>query len=592
MALWLGILPSLLRKTPMISLCLVMGMLGASPEPAADLVITHARVITLDAGDRIVEAVAVRGGKLVGVGTDAEIKAWIGPKTEVIDAGGKTVMPGLYDSHVHPLGAATSERDHAIPAYRSLADIKRYIADRAKIQPKGTWIIVRYAFPTRLDESRFPTRAELDEIAPDHPVLHQAGPAGMVNTKALEISGVNKNTVDPSAGKVVRDPKTSEPTGMIRNAYSVLKGMPSFTSADDGPSDRSRLKELFRRYNARGITSIGDRSASNAAIGIYRDLRDKGELTVRVNATRLLDSPSGDRKALAKALQTLAADGSTGEPNGPTGVGDQWVRIGPLKIFLDGGMLNGTAYMRTPWGVGPAYQITEPEYRGLLFVQPAPLAIVAEEVARRGWAMTAHVAGEGAMDELLKAYAHADEVVGIRSKRWMITHANFTSAANLEICKQLGVGADLQPAWIWKDTRTLLKLLGPDRMNWFHPYRRWLDAGLTIGGGSDHMIRLDAIEATNPWDPWLGIYVAVSRQTEGAGILNPDQKLTRLEALRFYTINNAKLHFEETYKGTIEPGKVADMIVLDRDPLSCKEAELRDVQVLRTIVGGKTVSTQ
>jgi predicted amidohydrolase YtcJ len=558
------------------------------PVPA-DLVIRGAKVVTLDAADRVAEAVAIREGRIVAVGTEADLARLVGPKTERIDAAGAVLLPGLYDSHVHPLGAALSEKDHAIPAYRSLADIKAYIAGRAAVQPKGTWIVVRYAFPTRLDESRFPTRSELDAIAPDHPVLHQAGPAGMVNSKALEISGVTRNTPDPPAGKVVRDPMTGEPTGMIRNAYSVLKGLPSYATSDDGEADGERVKRLFALYNTRGITSVGDRSASTGALKIYRTLRDRGELTVRVNATRVLEDPPGERPAIVAALRRLAAE-ADGEPNGPSGVGDHWVRIGPLKVFLDGGMLNGTAYMRTPWGVGPAYQITEPDYRGLLFVEPAPLALIAEEAARRGWTMTAHTAGEAAMDELLRAYDHADRVVGIRGRRWMITHANFTSAANLALCRELGVGADLQPAWVWKDTRTLMKLLGPERMAWFHPYRKWLDAGITIGGGSDHMIRLDALEATNPWDPWLGIYVAVTRETEGAGVLNPDQRLSRLEALRFYTINNAKLHGEDREKGTIEPGKLADLILVTPDPTTCPDGDLRRVRVLRTIVGGKTVA--
>jgi predicted amidohydrolase YtcJ len=322
---------------------------------------------------------------------------------------------------------------------------------------------------------------------------------------------------------------------------------------------------------------------------IYRDLRDRGELTVRVNATRILDPPFGDRKAVAVKLNALAGYDTTGEPNGPSGVGDHWVRVGPLKVFLDGGMLNGTAYMREPWGVGPAYQITEPEYRGLLFIPPDVLGTIAEEAARRGWQMTAHTAGEAGMDVLLDAYARADRAVGIRGRRWLITHANFTSAENLKRCAELGVGADLQPAWLWEDTRTLLGVLGPRRMEWFHPYRKWLDAGLTIGGGSDHMIRLDALGATNPWDPWLGVWVAVSRRAEGAGVLNPDQRLSRTEALRFYTVNNARLHFEEKEKGTVEPGKLADLILVDRDPLTCPEDDLKSTQVIWTMVGGKLV---
>lgn len=556
----------------------------------ADTLIRNARVLTVDPSSRIAQAVAIRGDRIVAVGTDAEVGALTGPKTRVIDAGGKTLMPGLYDSHVHPLGAATSEADHALPAYRSLADIKAYIAERAKVQPEGTWIVVRYAFPTRLDESRFPTKEELDAIAPDHPVLHQAGPAGMANSKALEVSGITRETPNPPAGQVVKDSKTGEPTGMLRNAYSLLKGLPSDAYGSRGTEDSERLKVLFRRYNERGLTSVADRSASDTALKVYRDLRDRGELTIRVNATRVLAAPFGDADSIRKALDKLAGPDARAELNGPSGVGDHWVRVGPLKVFLDGGMLNGTAFMREPWGVGPTYQITEPDYRGLLFVPPVPLATIAEQAARRGWRMTAHVAGEAAMDELLKAYDHADRTVGIRGRRWLITHANFTSADNLKRCAELGVGADLQPAWLWKDTRTLSKVLGPERMAWFHPYRKWLDAGLVIGGGSDHMVRLDPIEATNPWDPWLGMWVAVTRRFEGGGVLNPDQRLTREEAIRFYTINNAALHFEELDKGSIEPGKLADMILVDRDPLTCPEEELRGTMVIWTMVGGRIVS--
>lgn len=556
---------------------------------SAEVLIRHAKVVTLDGGGKVAEAVAVRGDRIVAVGPQEEIDRWTGPATTVIDAGGKTLLPGLYDSHVHPLGASSSEHDHALPSFRSLHDVLEYIKARTGELPKGTWVVVPYAFPTRLKEGRFPTRAELDAVAPDHPVLHQGGPAGVVNTKGLQVSGITRDTPDPPAGRIVKDPKTGEPTGMMRNAYAALKGLPKDAYAGSRAEEGELVRALFRRYNSRGLTSVADRSASDAALEIYRGLRDRGELTVRVNATRVLVPPFGDRESIARKLNALAGYETPGAPNGPTGVGDHWVRIGPLKVFLDGGMLNGTAYMREPWGVGPAYQITEPEYQGLLFVDPATLGTIAEQCALRGWQMTAHCAGEAGMDVLLSAYEQADRAHGIRGRRWLLTHANFTSAENLKRCAALGVGADLQPAWILRDSRTLLKVLGPRRMEWFHPYRRWLDAGVTIGGGSDHMVRLDPIEATNPWDPWLGIWVAVTRQTDGAGVLNADQKLTRIEALKLYTINNAKLHSEDHDKGTIEPGKLADMILVDRDPLLCPDDDLKGTRVLWTMVGGKVV---
>jgi predicted amidohydrolase YtcJ len=555
----------------------------------ADLIIRHAKVITVDREFRIAEAVAIRGDRVLAAGSEAEVARLAGPATRIMDVGGKTLLPGLYDSHVHPLGAAHSEKDHPIPSFDSLADVLRYVADRVKVQPKGTWIVARYAFPTRLKESRFPTREELDRVAPDHMVLHQGGPAGIVNTKALWHSGITRDTPDPPAGRIVKDPRTGEPTGMMRNAYSALKDLPDDAYGDDARPDIDRVKEMFRQYNSRGLTSIADRGASVGAIKLYRALRDRGELSLRINATRIMSPPFPDRATIVAKLNELADYGTTGEPYGPTGVGDRWVRIGPMKVFLDGGMLNGTAYMREPWGEGDTYQITEPAYRGLLFVPPDHLAIIAEEAARRGWQMTAHCAGEAGMDELLSAYHRADRIVGIRGRRWLITHANFTSAQNLQRCAELGVAADLQPAWLWKDSRTLLRVLGPRRMEWFHPYRKWLEAGVTIGGGSDHMIRMDSIAATNPWDPWLGIWVAATRKFEGGGQLNIDQRLTRAEALQLYTINNARLHFEERDKGSIEPGKLADLILVDRDPLTCPEDDLPTTRVLWTMVGGKFV---
>ena len=564
--------------------------LPASAQDGVDLVIRNARVITLDDQSRIAEAVAIDDGRIVAVGSNEDLAPLSARASRTIDAGGRVLMPGLFDSHVHPLGAATSEVDHPIPTFSSLDAVLGYIAERASEQPPGTWIVARYAFPTRLAESRFPTRAELDAVAPDHPVLHQGGPAGVANTKALELSGITSETPDPPAGQIVRDPETGMPTGMLRNAYSVLKGLPSNAySARGTEGDGALVAELFGRYNARGITSVADRSASDEALAVYRSLRDRGALTVRVNATRVLGPVPSERAAIVEAIEALEATGPSGEPNGPTGVGDRWVRIGPLKVFLDGGMLNGTAAMRTPWGVGPTYQITDPEYAGMLFVPPEVLEIVAVEAARRGWQMTAHIAGERAMDVLLDAYEAADRAIGIRGRRWLMTHANFASDDNLRRAAALGVGADLQPAWLWKDTRTLLGVLGPERMAWFHPYRAWKDAGVLIGGGSDHMIRLDPLEATNPWDPWLGIWVAVSRRAEGVGVHRPEQALTREEALRFYTIDNARLHSEELDKGTIEAGKLADLILIDRDPLTCPVDDLRETRVLWTLIDGRFV---
>jgi hypothetical protein len=556
----------------------------ASSLSAADFIIHRAQVVTVDPKFRVAQAIAIGGGKIIAIGDDRTILKHRGPKTRVLDAEGKTVLPGLYDSHVHPIGVVTTELADPPPIVRSLKEAFAHIKKQTGKLPKGEWIILRFAFPTRLDEARFPTRAELDEAAPDHPVLFHAGPAGMVNSKALAVSRITKDTPSPATGMIVKDPKTGEPTGLLRNAYSALRGVPRESDRVEPKALREGIKKLFRLYNEQGLTSIADRNGSKAGLDLYRDLARTGELTLRVNVARSFN-PHGTREQTVQRLVELAGKDSR---DGPSGAGDDQVRIGPIKMFLDGGMLNGTAYMRQPWPPGPTYQITEKNYRGLLFIKPDQLNMVVEEAARRKWQVTAHCAGEAGMDVLLDAYEHTHRLVPIKNLRFCITHANFPSRRNLERCRDLGVCADVQPAWLYKDGSTLARILPESRTRWFQPFKSWL--GYTvIGGGSDHMLRYDSLDSTNPWNPWLGLWVALSRQTERAGVLTPDEKLTREQALRLYTIHNAYLHHEEKLKGSLEVGKLADLIVVDRNVLTCPIDDIRKTRVLLTMMSGKVV---
>lgn len=554
------------------------------PPDAADWIIHNAEVVTLDSRNRRAEALAVRDGKIVAVGDDEEVLKLAGPGTQVLDADGRTVLPGLIDSHVHPIDASASEIHSELPVLGSLGDVFRYIREEAKRKPPGEWIVLRFAFPTRLKEGRFPTRAELDAAAPQHPVLYHAGPASMVNTLALKVSGITRDTPNPPNGVIVKDPTTGEPTGMLRNATGVLKGIRTSDKLISGEQRREALKKLLRLYNQHGLTSICDRAASRSELDMYYELKQRGELTIRVNVAREF-SPPMLREELVRRLDELPGQDQRG---GPTGVGDDWVRVGPIKVFLDGGMLNGTAYMRQPWPKGPTYQITEDNYRGLLFIRPEVMAMLAEEAARRGWQLTAHTAGEGAMDVLLDAYDLANRTVSIKSLRFCITHANFPSLHNLERCQRLGVVADVQPAWLWKDGSTLLRVLGKERMRWFQPYKSWLRYTI-VGGGSDHMLKFDPFLSTNPWSPWLGIYVAIARITEWGDTLYPEERLSREEALRLYTWNNAFLTREEKTKGSLEVGKLADFIIIDRDILTCDAKQIPFTKVLYTFVGGQLV---
>ncbi|HEV3439863.1 MAG TPA: amidohydrolase, partial [Gemmata sp.] len=476
---------SLTRALPLalLSLFFTNSMPGALGQ-AAQLVIRNAKVVTVDQKFSVTDAVAVRDGKIVALGADA-VKM-IGSGTQIIDAKGKTVLPGLYDSHVHPVGAALSEAGNPLPSLQSIPEVLEYIKKKAAETPEGQWIVIQFAFPTRLKEARFPTKAELDGAAPKHPVLYHAGPAGIANSMGLKISGVTRDTKDPPAGQIVKDSVTGEPTGMLRNAYGVLKGVPGDGEKITPEKKREVVKKLLALYNQNGLTSIADRNASRSDLDLYLSLHKQNELTIRVNVARGFGT-ANNRDEAARRLDDLVGKDGKG---GPTGVGDEWVRIGPIKLFLDGGMLNGSAYMRKPWPRGETYQITEDDYRGLLFIQPETLKAIVEEAAKRKWAVTAHTAGEGGMDVLLDAYEFVDRITPIRDLRFCITHANFPSQFNLERCKKLGVCADVQPAWLYKDGHTLLKVLGPERMRWFQPYKTWMEY-TTIGGGSDHMLRFD-----------------------------------------------------------------------------------------------------
>jgi len=549
----------------------------------ADLIVHHAKVVTVDANFSLAQAVAVKDGRILAVGDDATVLKLKGSKTHVIDAGGRTVLPGLYDSHVHSVDAAVSELRHPLPVLKSLKDVFAYIRKQAAKTPEGEWIVIRFAFPTRLDEGRFPTKAELNEAAPKHPVLYNAGPAAIVNSLALKVSGVTKDTPNPKGGVIVKDDH-GEPTGMLRSAQNVLKGLPKEDGGVSQAEKQAAVKKLFAMYNARGLTSVADRDAGRGQLDTYLALRDKGELTVRVNVARDFN-PYGGRAEIVRRFEQMPGKDGKG---GPTGVGDAWVRIGPIKMFLDGGMLNGTAYMRQPWPRGETYQLTEDGYRGLLFIPQEQLRMVVEEATKHKWQVTAHTAGEGAMDELLDAYEFVNRTLPIKDLRYCITHANFPSQRNLERCRQFGVCADVQPIWLYKDGTTLLKVLGKERMRWFHPYKSWLEY-TTIGGGSDHMIKLDALEATNPWDPWLGMATTLTRTTERGDDLGQDECLTREQAVRLYTINNAYLDREEKEKGSLEVGKLSDVIVIDRDVLTCPAKDVAKTKVLWTVVGGKVV---
>jgi predicted amidohydrolase YtcJ len=266
-----------------------------------------------------------------------------------------------------------------------------------------------------------------------------------------------------------------------------------------------------------------------------------------------------------------------------------WLR--GIKTFLDGGMLTGSAYMRQPWGVSKIYSISDPEYRGVLFIEPEKLYQIAKLALSNDLQFTAHSQGDGAVHNLLDAYERINrDDFPVRDQRPSITHGSFMSAEAIAKMQQLGVVANLQPAWLYLDGATLRNHFGAERLAYFHPYKTLFEQKVTVGGGTDHMQKLGSLRSINPYNPFLGMWITLTRQLRWSDEpLHPEQNLSREQAIRLYTINNAYLTFEEDKKGSLEPGKFADFIVLDRDILTCPLDEVKDIQVEQTYLGGKRI---
>ncbi|MGH9362406.1 MAG: amidohydrolase, partial [Thermoanaerobaculia bacterium] len=441
------------------------GIAGGLRAQTADLILLNGKVVTVDARDSIQEAVAIAGERLLRVGTKAEALSTRGPSTRVVDLGGRTVLPGLIDSHTHPSGACMTEFDHPVPDMQSLEDVLEYLGSRAKAIPKGEWIQVRQVFITRLKEQRYPTRAELDRAAPDHPVIFSTGPDASLSSLALKRSGIDRDfkITDGGPGAVERDPATGEPTGILRSCTRLVKyEEPSSRKRPSEEDQVARLRELFRDYNSVGLTSIADRDAGGEAIERYERLLARGELTVRIACSRHLDTAGPVEKVEAE-VRRIAEH--------PLRKGGPMLRVIGVKTFLDGGMLTGSAYLREPWGKSKIYSIEDPSYRGMLLIPREKLFPVVRATLEAGLQFTAHSVGDGAVHLLLEAYEEAARARPIRSARPSLTHANFLSREAVEAMARLGVVADIQPAWLWLDARTLAAHFGLDRLRYFQPLK-------------------------------------------------------------------------------------------------------------------------
>lgn len=526
---------------------------------AADLVIINAHVRTMDEGRPEAEAVAVIGNRIVAVGSTAEIKRLVGPNTRVIDAGGRLVLPGFNDAHVHFISggfqlANIDLRDAATP--QEFAERIRRFSEKL---PKGRWITGGDWDHERWPGAPLPTKELIDPFTPDRPVFVNRldGHMALANSYVLKLAGITRATPDPPGGQIVRDPRTGEPTGILKDAAMglVYRVMPE-------PSFEEKLEAARRATDyaaSLGVTSVQDMSAG-ADVGVYQALLERGELKTRIYAVSPL--PQWER---LKAVGVRAAFGSP------------MLRIGGLKGFADGSLGSTTALFFEPYNDAP-------NTRGLATDEMPHMLERVRGADRAGLQVMIHAIGDRANHEILSIYEQVARENGERDRRFRIEHAQHLRAQDIPRFGRDHVVASMQPYHAIDDGRWAEKRIGPERIKTSYAFRSLIDSGAVLAFGSDWTVA--------PLNPLLGIYAAVTRRTLDGKNPNgwvPEQKISVEEAVRAYTVGSAYAEFAEKEKGRIAPGMLADMVLLSEDIFRIDPVEIEKTRVLLTIVDGRIV---
>lgn len=552
--------------------------LASAPSAHAGTVYLNGKIVTLDPGERIVEAMAVADGKIVAVGHNEEVKIGAGPGAEIIDLGGSMVLPGLIESHCHSIGAARAELAGPYQEFYSIADVQEWIRKKASQVPAGTWIEVPRNEITRLKEQRFPTPAELDAATTQHPVLFVSVTKSVLNTPGWKAIGVGDEKSKVADGEVVFE--NGRPV-LLRGGQAWIRSRMPFQSAPSPEALRVKLKQLHRIYNSVGITTIFERATDRAGFDLFADLSTKLELTTRVRGTFRFAAKDG--AGVDAYVKTLGLT---------PGQGDDMVRATCLKITVDGGIHWGTTWLSEPHGEKRTafYRNTDPNFQGTQSYTPNQMRDIFGAANKLGWPVSAHVTGDGGAMAVLRAVEEvAKEQPDMKDRRFNLIHCYFPTEEMVALAKQVNAGVDTQSYLYYRDADFISKIYGESWAERFIGLNAWVKGGVPVAINSDHMIGFDPDHAMNSFNPFLMMWIAVCRKDDQGNNHGVHQKLSRLDALRAVTLWPAWLSFDETKLGSLEKGKLADFIVIDRDYLACPENEIRDIKPLQTVVGGRTV---
>ena len=529
--------------------------------PSADLILSHARVWTVDPSRPEAEAIAVVGDRIVAVGNDAEIDGWRGPRTRVIDAAGRRVLPGFNDAHVHFIDGGRQLDNVDLKDASTPDEFTKRIAERAKVQP-GTWILGGDWDDQRWTPPALPTKELVDAVTPETPVFvnRYDGHMALANSAALRAAAVTAATKDPPGGTIVRDAK-GQPTGVLKDAAMsyVTKVIPPLT-------DAGRLhaaKRALEHAASLGVTSVQHMNPTYEDVALYARLAERGELTARIYAAPLETHWADQaRVGLRHAF------------------GSSFLRLGALKGYADGSLGSTTAYFFEPFTDAPST-------RGLLSDEMQPLEGMRDRLLNAdaaGLQLCIHAIGDQAISITLDLFDEIVKAHGPGDRRLRIEHAQHIAPRDFDRFARLGVIASVQPYHAIDDGRWAERRIGAERIKTTYAFRTLLDKGVPLALGTDWYVA--------PLDPMQTLYAAVTRATldgRNPGGWVPQQKISLAEAVAAYTMGSAFAEYQEKEKGSIAAGKLGDVVMLDRDIFTTAPVLIKDAKVVMTMIGGRIV---